>query len=149
MHKHDDLNVDDIISVTLNEYYEVYIVKTIDFLRKNFSEFEMSHILTKSLAMCSLEFREYIDVTITRLNIKNVEAKTIQAIYSVLQRILTGNLTRDDTLMATLLKIAPKKNVAELNVLVKEHITLPFLLQKKSSSDEREVDYTSDNIKNI
>ncbi len=149
MQNPNESTLDNILLNTLNEYYEAYIVNIIELLRKHFSEEEITRMLTTSLTMPSLEFKKYIEITITQLNRKNINIGTVQIICSVLQRMLTGNLSWEDSLMAALLKIAPEKKVADLNILVKEHITIPFLLQKKTSCDEKQVDYTSNNIKNI
>lgn len=114
----------------IDEYYEVYIVRVIELLKKQFSDQEIIDILTQSLTQSAEQFSKYLDNSIKCSNRNHAEAEKILAFYSVLRRMITGNLTTEDSLMSSLLKAFPEKTINELNNLVKEKITISFLLSE-------------------
>lgn len=118
----------------INEYYEVYIENNIKFLRKHFTDEQISSTLTISLTETNSSFNSYLCKIIDNSNKTITEVKCIKAAYSVLQRILTGTLTKENSLMINLMKVAPNKKIEELNDLVKKQITIPILLQKSPHS---------------
>ena len=116
------------VSGIINDYYEVSITKAMTFLSQHFADSEIRGILNISLTEPISLFEKYLDKTIDRSNKTLAQVKTIVAIYCVLQRILTGTLTMEDRLMNCLRKVSPYKKVEELNVLIKQKITIPLLL---------------------
>lgn len=148
MYKSNESTADDIISVTLREYYEVYIVGVVKYLRRRFSDAEITHMLTTSLTMSSSEFKKYLLEAYAKMDRKDIKESDMLACYLVFQRMLTGSLTREDSLLAALLKVAPDKKVEELNNFVRNHVTIPFILQENSSC-EVGIDSDSNKITNI
>jgi len=136
----DDLSVynspETAVVAVIDDYYEVYIVNAINFLRQQFSDKEIHDILESSLDEEYTIFKKQLEGSILNQDKKYLQVEKISAIYYVLQRMLSGTLTVEDSMMIALRKVAPAKKIEELNALVKEKITIAILLPELKLSSE-------------